>query len=423
MKQLSSFSRISICLLFLNVFNVSGQVKGFKGDPDVAFKKAREMAFNKQRKMAQDTLRLILTKYPNYLDVRSFLASTYSWDGAYKEARAEFSFILEKDATRKSDWIANINNELWSNSNQRAKQQVAKALVIFPNDPALLFLRVKAQENDQQPKKALKILDEIIEKPPNNTTAINAKNRINQSLWNNSISASYSMDIYKDNERNLAQYRSVTYRRQTQFGSLISRVNYNRRFQTNGLQYEVDFYPKIVDGFYGYLSYGFSDAPIFPGSRYGAELFKTLGGSLEASLGVRGLKFDGYTTIYTGSIGWYTGNSYWVIRSYVTPGDGGFSKSGSLNYRKYRSDADNYFGLTIGMGFSPTLDRFPVNNNLQAFFNLKSQKIKAAYFFTTKDKKFAWGSFINISREEKSYARDEYFLFYSLGVSYELKFK
>ena len=32
----------------------------------------------------------ILTKYPDYHDIRSFLASTYSWDSEYKDARKEF---------------------------------------------------------------------------------------------------------------------------------------------------------------------------------------------------------------------------------------------------------------------------------------------------------------------------------------------
>jgi hypothetical protein len=37
------------------------------------------MAFSDQRKQAQDTLLQILTKYPNYSDIRTFLATTYSW--------------------------------------------------------------------------------------------------------------------------------------------------------------------------------------------------------------------------------------------------------------------------------------------------------------------------------------------------------
>ena len=96
MNSKTGFKWILI-VAFLSIFQSFGQEKVFEGDPDSAFKKARELAFNQQRKQAQDTLLFILTKYPDYHDIRSFLASTYSWDGEYKKARTELSYILEKD--------------------------------------------------------------------------------------------------------------------------------------------------------------------------------------------------------------------------------------------------------------------------------------------------------------------------------------
>jgi YaiO family outer membrane protein len=58
---------------------------------------------------------------------------------------------------------------------------------------------------------------------------------------------------------------------------------------------------------------------LFPDLRYGAELYKSLPHSLELSAGFRTLKYSTTTNIYTGSIGWYTGNSYWSLRPYFTP--------------------------------------------------------------------------------------------------------
>ena len=83
-----------LILAFLSIFQSFAQQKVFDGNPDTAFEKARELAFNNQRKQAQDTLLFILTKYPDYHDIRSFLASTYSWDGDYKKAKTEFSASL-----------------------------------------------------------------------------------------------------------------------------------------------------------------------------------------------------------------------------------------------------------------------------------------------------------------------------------------
>ena len=109
-------TKLTFTLLFLYAFQMSGQEKKFNGDPDNAFKTARDLAFNKQRKQAQDTLLFILTKYTEYHDIREFLGTTYSWDEDYKKAKKEFAYILDKDAKRKSTWIADIKNELWSNT-------------------------------------------------------------------------------------------------------------------------------------------------------------------------------------------------------------------------------------------------------------------------------------------------------------------
>jgi len=76
-----------LVVFFLVGTAVFAQQKEFNGDPDVTFETARKLAFNGARKQAQDSLIMLLKKYPNYHDIRSFLASTYSWDGNYKLAK------------------------------------------------------------------------------------------------------------------------------------------------------------------------------------------------------------------------------------------------------------------------------------------------------------------------------------------------
>jgi YaiO family outer membrane protein len=157
--------------------------------------------------------------------------------------------------------------------------------------------------------------------------------------------------------------------------------------------------------------------------RYSAELYKSLPKSFEASLGFRALKYSTTTTIYTGSVGWYTGNSYWSFRPYLTPGDSGTSKSGTVNYRKYRSDANNYFSIAAGMGFSPEIDRFIVEGNEEAVIDLQSQKLNVGYYFTSKNKQNAWGTQFGITHQEISFDPGNYFWIYSVGLSWELKFR
>ena len=423
MKRLKFGLEFTLILLFLSVFQISAQQKVFKGNPDTAFAKAREMAFNKQRKQAQDSLLLILTKYPDYLDVRSFLAITYSWDGAYKKARKEFSYILRKDPKRKTDWVAAINNELWGETPFNALKMVATALEHYPRDAKILYLRASAEENSNNPEEALETIKSVLLENPDDQKAKEYKKNLIDKLSFNTVGVSSSVDMYSKNERDLMQYHSLKYSKQTKYGSITGKINLSRRFQKNGVQYEVDLYPKITKGLYAYISFGMSNTDLFPSTRYGAELYKSLPKGFEMSLGFRGLKYAKTTTIYTGSVGWYTGNSYWSFRTYITPGDTGSSKSGTLNYRKYRSDADNYFEISVGMGFSPETDPFPLNNNEVVTFDLKSQKLNVGYYFTSSKKKNAWGSTFGLRHEEKSFSRGEYYLIYSLSISYSVRFK
>lgn len=414
--------KLAFALLFLFSFPMFGQEQKYNGDPDSSFEKARELAFNKQRKQAQDTLLSILTKYPNYHEIRSFLATTYSWDGEYKKARKEFTYIFDKEKKDKSIWEAAIKNELWDDMPYPALEMTTEALKNFPNDPEILYLKASAQEKTNNPLEALNTIELILTQNPNDQKAKDYKISLNNALSQNAIGITSSVDIYSD-VFDPMQYYALMYRRQTKYGSIIGRVNFNRRFNENGLQYEVDLYPKIAKGLYAYVNIGLSNSFLFPDVRYGLELYKSLPKSFEVSLGLRSLKYSTTTNIYTGSLGWYTGNSYMSFRPYITPGETGTSKSGTFTYRKYRSDADNYLGVSLSVGFSPEINQFNINEDAAKFVDLKSQRINLGYYFTSSNKQNAWGTQFGVSHQEIIFDQGNYFWIYSVALSWELKFK
>jgi YaiO family outer membrane protein len=43
-------------------------------------------------------------------------------------------------------------------------------------------------------------------------------------------------------------YTLLSYGRQTKYGVIIGKVNFNRRFNENGTQIEFDLYPKLQGG-------------------------------------------------------------------------------------------------------------------------------------------------------------------------------
>jgi len=297
-----------------------------------------------------------------------------------------------------------------------------EALKYFPNDEQILLLKAKAESNSNNPEDALNTVQLILEKNPSNQNAIEYKEGLNQELRYNAIGVSSSIDLYSD-VFDPMQLHSFDYTRVTKYGSIIAKVNFSRRFQDNGGQFEIDLYPKITKGLYAYLNVGFSNSYLFPDVRFGGELYKSLPHSFEASLGIRTLKYDSTTNIFTGSIGWYFGNSYLSFRPYITPGDSGSSKSGTLNYRKYRSDANNYFSVLVGIGFSPEFDRFNFRGSEDQIIQLKSQKLGIGYYFTSSSKQNVWGTQFGISHQEISFDPGNFFWVYSLSLTWELKFK
>lgn len=409
-------------LLFLIGFSAFAQKNVFKGDSDVAFKVARELAFNSQRKQAQDTLRLILTKYPTYNGVRAFLASTYSWDGNYKEAKKEFETVLNDDPDRLDTWQAVIKNELYAEAPFSALKMADKALKHFPNNSDILYLKASAYQNSNKKEEALKTIERILKTNPEHEKAIAYKASLVNELSHNGVGVRVSVDVYSE-VFDPMQYYLVKYVRQTKYGSIHAKLNLSKRFDSGGAQFEVDLYPRITKGLYAYLNFGVSNSFLYPDIRYGAELYKSLPKGFEASLGFRALKYSETTNIYTASAGWYTGNDYWSVRGYATPGDPGTSLSGILNFRKYRSNADNYFSVEAGMGFSPEVYRFEFKGQENSVINLQSQKLNLGYFFTSKKDKNAWGIRSGVAHQEISFDPGAYFWIYSIGLSWEIKFR
>ncbi len=411
-----------IITLFSVSFQMTGQEKTYAGDPDISFKTARDLAFNDNRKQAQDTLLHILTKYPDYHDVREFLASTYAWDGDYKKARTEFQKILGKDTHRKTTWIAAIKNEMWADFPFLALKLCKKALKKFPNDTEILDLQKSAQESTMIPTATAGGVQTVSSKIPNDSITKESDSALRKTVRNNTIGVTSEINIYSDVFDPMF-YNAVKYARQTRYGSIIGRVNIDRRLGEYGTQYEVDLYPKIAKGMYAYLNFGVSGSSLFPDYRYGAEIFKSLPRSFEVSLGLRGLQYDTTTMIYTGSVTWYNGNNYWSFRPYFTPGDNGLSSSGTLTYRKYRSDADNYFGINVGAGISPELNQNYFFTNDDRIVNLQSQKLNVSYYFSTNNKQNAWGAQLGIIHQEIPFDQGNYFWISTLALSWEIRFR
>lgn len=174
----------------------------------------------------------------------------------------------------------------------------------------------------------------------------------------NSVSFNHEYEDFLNDDTESWQFSYIDFGHKFEgFGSVIIRVNRADRFGQDGIQYELDAYPKIAKGMYAYLSVAYSEDALFPDYRIGAQIYKSLPQGWEVSLGVRYLAFDESTTIYTGSIGRYWSNFYATLTPYVVPDEiDGTSASGALEVRYYRSSGDDYWGFRGSYGSAPDVD-------------------------------------------------------------------
>lgn len=382
----------------------------YTGDPDTSFFAARELAFAGNRQSARDTLKSILTKYPEYTDVRSLLAKTYSWDNEFEAARLEFNRITSKERNNIEVWLGAVKNEQYAKNYNIALGLANKALKYLPENNELLVLKTEIvqQIEDQQ------LLQNVLKK-----TKIEDEN-------NQSFTVYTQAEVF-DKELDPMYYGALEYQKKTKWGVLIPRLNYNRRFNINGIQAEVDAYPRFSKTLNGYFNYGYSGAPIFPKHRIGGEVVKELPNAIEASLGFRHLVFDqDNATILTGTFGLYRGNYYMVLRPYVIPdAKKGVGVSGNLLVRKYLRDGNNFLGLNLVYGFDTELNQFVVNGQLLAetLLYLESQRLRLEYQFTNKKGNNQYKANLGVNRQELAFSTGNFFLSLTAGLAYQVKFR
>ncbi|MCK3683023.1 YaiO family outer membrane beta-barrel protein [Maribellus sp. YY47] len=371
--KLNLYIRFFILLaVLLQLGGITGLLKA------QTFEEARKFAFNGEREKARSICRAILQEGFNS-DVALLMGRTYAWDGKYDSARVVLQNVLAQRPGNTEAYDALSDVEFWSDNNEKAIEYCDAALKTEPGSHAFALKKARILYSSERFEEAVNVLEDFLRQHPGQTDFVRKLNEYRLDLLKNNIKIIYTFDFFDDDfNRDPWQLLAVSYGRNTKLGTVIGRVNYARRFEENGLQLELDAYPKISENNYGYLNYGFSDNALFPKNRYGAEWYHNFPHAFEGSLGIRLLDFRGSTVdIYTATLGKYIGN-YWIsLRSFVTPDSGGTSVSGFLSVRRYFSDSENYIGLRAGYGISPDDRRNPLETLDK--LTLKTRSIRAEY--------------------------------------------
>jgi len=351
---------------------------------DEYFQMARKAAFENDNYPAAISLsKRALEQSPGYTDIELFLGRVYYWSGHTDSSMLVLKTALENKPAYEDAAVAITDVEYFSEHYTSALNYAGRGLVYNPASKELLLRKAKCLAALTRYTAARAITDSLLQGDPKNEALRSLSEKIKDLSSKNKIGVSYDYTGFDKQFSDPWHILSIDYGRQTKAGSFIGRVNYANRHTKNGLQVEMDAYPRISKTFYAYTNIGYSaDMPVFPKWRAGFSLYANLPKSFEADAGFRYLNFDSDTWIYTFALGKYFKNFWFNGRTYLTPAESQISRSFSLTTRYYLKGADNYFSFSLGSGISPD-DRSLVNQ-LNSPYKLTTKKIGGAYRFSVR---------------------------------------
>ncbi|MET1259336.1 YaiO family outer membrane beta-barrel protein [Flagellimonas sp. DF-77] len=421
----------TLLVLVFMIFRLSAQSVAFT-DME-AFEEAYELAFDDKYQAAKTVLLEADVNKNDQLEAQLLLAHTHSWAGQYGKARELFNKITTVHRSNRTAWISAVKNELYAGNNAIAIGLANKGLVYIPKDRELLRLLSMAKtryakteypalgwhNQDTRPaKKATKVAATGPPAPEQITEPELPKNRIGVNNSFTVFSERYDPMIFS----------SVSFLRRTKFGSIIPRINYSNRLGQHGVQFDIDLYPKIAKKMYAYINYGYSNAEIYPSHKFGGDLYWNFNipAAFEFSAGGRFIKTRTQDiTIITNSLGHYSGNYYFSLRSYITPRPDNLTRfSSNLLVRKYFRDGENFLGFNVGMGFSPELRQYFSGEELlsETILYIETQRLNLEYQFTSKNSPNIYRMNLGVRRQELAFDSGRFFWGISAGINYQVKF-
>lgn len=413
-----------IFLLLVAFCRSYGQEWKAMGDDEI-FAVARQEAFAGHKTEAETKLRFLLERHPAYDDARILLARIYSWDRSFDTARKQIQPVLERDSGNREALNALADIELWSGNREAALRITMEELAICPRCDDLLYREARILVALGRVTEAVAELDKLLRLNPAHKEGRALYDQVRKEDRKYNGTVSYGTDIFS-RIFGTAYYASAEISRTDNHGSAHLRLNHARRFGSDGYQLEVDLYPKISDAMYGYVNYGFSASDLYPSTRLGGELFIKLHGNLESSAGIRYMDFgEGKEiTAYTAAFGWYFRN-YWVsVRPFVTTYlETEASLSTTLSIRRYLGSAENYIGLSIGIGFSPDLTTMETAaSRADNTINLLESRHIGVQWQDVFHETWTFNLSMNVGRQGLSFGENEHVIIMSPLLSIRKKF-
>jgi YaiO family outer membrane protein len=292
---------------------------------------------------------------PRDADARLLLGVVLSWDGRYDDARKELRQVLDQSPTYNDARVALANVAWWTGQYTELQELAVTGRSQRPYDVEWVMQEARALDGLGRYQDARKAVLSLLARQPGHVQARALKTRLDAKLRPWSLTAGYAGDRFSDDRTPWAEY-GVSLNRQTPVGSVIGRVSKAERFGLADRLYEVEFYPTIRPGTYGFAAVGMStDDTLYPNYRVAADIYQSLGRGFEGSLGFRRLGFTTVTNIYVGTLTRYVGNWMLTAKAFSVPDPNGPQDSISYHgvVRRYvRGDGESFVGGGYSRGYS-----------------------------------------------------------------------
>ena len=341
---------IFLLLTLIFIFLLSALLYGQDNrSVDKRFEEARELAFSGNRLTAIDSCKSILVEYPDYYEVRIFMARVMAWDKNYDEATKNIKMVLSEKEDDQEALNAIVDVYYWSGDFNSSLTYCNIALDYYSSNPDFLIKKAEALKKLDRTSEAAGVVNQLLNIYPANSEGLKLQEELYKAALLNQISINYKADYF--NGATPWHLAYLEYARKFNFGTLFLRTNYGYRFGKGGWLFESDGYINIRNGTYTYLNAGYSGSSIFPKWRVAIEPYQVLPWSFELSLGFKYFEFtNAAVRLYTGSLGYYYGNYWFAYRFYFAPKSLSSNYSSEIYIRRYLFDTDNYLTLRIGIG-------------------------------------------------------------------------
>jgi YaiO family outer membrane protein len=401
---MSSFFRLPYLINYLIVIAsflaIHSSARAQAISADEYFQMARKAAFERtDYPEAIRLAKLALKQSPGYTDIQIFLGRVFYWNKQADSSVLILKAAVESKPAYEDAAVAITDVEYYSERYSSALYYAENGLNHNPASRELALRKIKVLAALNRYKESSTQADSLLSIYPKDHTLRRLTESIKDKSSMNRVSLSYDRTGFDKQFQNPWHIVSFDYGRQGKLGSVIGRVNYANRNKSDGVQVELDAYPRISKTFYAYTNVGYSaDMPVFPTFRAGFSLYANLPKAFEADAGFRYLNFDNDTWIYTVSLGKYYKNFWFNGRAYLTPADSRISQSYTVTTRYYLKGADDFISFFVGQGISP--DDRSLAIQLNNSYKLRTKKIGAGYRFTIQN--------LNVFSFSASYENVEY---------------